>query len=121
MRRLLLPLAVTLALVLAGCTPLERTAYNTGVAAKAFLDSERATHPECATGATSTVCVDIAKAVAAKDLMLDALTVYCAGPTFPASCNPPAKGTPASAQAIAKLQGAISAYNQIAADLKAVK
>jgi len=115
-------LLLIVAVTLAGCTPLERQAYNVAVGAKAFLDSEKASHPECSTGATSTLCVDIAKAVAAKDVLLDALTVYCSGPAFASggACNPPAKGTPASTQAAAKLQAAISGYNQTAADIKAV-
>jgi len=109
------------AVILAGCSPLERNAYNTAVAAKAFLDSERKAHPECQTGATTTVCVDIQRAVGAKDLLIDAISAYCGGPNFNAggACDAPAKGTPAAAQAAAKLQAAIAAYNQTAADLKA--
>ena len=112
-----------LALLLAGCTPVERLAYNTAVAAKAFLDTEKLAHPECATGAASTVCADITKAVAAKDVLIDAITVYCAGPDFQngGACNPPAKGTPAAQQATAKLQAAITNYNQVAKDLQGVK
>lgn len=120
MRRLI-P-ALTMVLVLFGCTPVERTAYSTIVAAKAFLDSEKASHPECAT-ATSTVCVDLKKAVSAKDLLIDAAEVYCSSPTFDqngGACTPPAKGTPASQQAVAKLNAAIAAYNQAASDLKGV-
>ena len=107
-------------LILAGCTPVERTAYNTIVAAKAFLDQEKLSHPECTT-ATTTICVDLKKAVAAKDLMIDALEVYCAGPTFDTgtgACNAPAKGTAAYTQAVAKLNAAIANYNQTASDLK---
>jgi len=115
--------AMLLAIVLiAGCTPVERTAYNTVVAAKAFLDQEKLQHPECATVPGSTICVDLAKAVAAKDLLIDAITVYCSGPDFNAggACNAPQKGTAAYDQAVAKLQAAIANYNQIAGDLKAV-
>jgi len=110
-------------LFLAGCTPLERSAYNTVVAAKGFLDSEKQAHPECATGATSTVCVDIQKAVGAKDLLIDAITVYCSGPDFNngGACNAPDLHTAAGVQAEAKLRAAITNYKQIAADLKAVK
>ena len=106
-------------LFLVACTPVERSAYNTAVAAKAFLDTERKAHPECNPG-TSTVCLDIAKAVAAKDVLIDAISVYCAGPDFAngGACNAPAKGTPAAQQAVAKLQAAIANYNQAATDLK---
>jgi hypothetical protein len=118
-RAIFTSLAIIFTLSFSGCTPIERSAYNTAVAAKAFLDSERAQHPECATGTQSTICIDIAKAVGAKDVMLDALTIYCAGPNFPAQCAPPVKGTPAFDQAVAKLQAAIAQYNLTAADLKA--
>jgi hypothetical protein len=107
-------------LVIAGCTPVERTAYQTVVAAKSFLDSEKASHPECATVPESTICSDIQKAVGAKDALIDAITVYCSGPDFNTggSCNAPQKGTAAYDQAAAKLQAAIGLYNQAAADLK---
>ena len=110
-------------LLLAGCTPLERSAYNTVVAAKGFLDSEKQAHPECATGATSTVCVDIQKAVGAKDLLIDSITVYCSGPDFNngGACNAPDLHTAAGVQAEAKLRAAITNYKQIAADLKVAK
>jgi hypothetical protein len=126
-----LALLPAVALLLAGCplSPPERIAYETVVAAKAFTDKTKSQHPECnpATGtaptaATSTVCIDIAKAVSAKDALIDAAEVYCAGPDFNAvgACNPPAKGTPASTQALAKLNAAVAAYNKIAAELKGV-
>lgn len=123
MIRKIMLVAVALSGLMVACTPLERSAYNTAVAAKAFLDTEKKAHPECSTAATSTVCVDIAKAVAAKDVLLDALTIYCAGPDFAngGACNAPAKGTPAAVQASAKLQAAISNYKLVAADLKGVK
>lgn len=108
------------AVVLAGCTPLERTAYNTVVAAKAFLDKEKQQHPECATGSTSNVCVDIGKAVGAKDALIDAITVYCSGPDFNSggACQAPDVHSAAGVNAEAKLRAAIAQYNQTAADLK---
>jgi hypothetical protein len=113
---------LTVALLTAGCTPVERTAYNTAVAAKAFLDTEKKAHPECISGSTTAICVDIAKAVAAKDLLIDAITVYCSGPDFNngGACNAPAKGTNAYQVAISKLNAAIANYNQVAADLKKI-
>jgi hypothetical protein len=123
MPRLKTAVVLLAVLFIAGCTPLERQAYNTVVAAKGFLDSEKQAHPECATGATSTVCVDIAKAVQAKDLLISALEVYCAGPQFESGgvCQAPAKGTPAYEQAAAKLQAAIDNYNRISSELKGLK
>lgn len=118
-RKLLL---VPLVLFLAGCPAVERSAYNTVVAAKAFTDKTKSQHPECTIGNNSTVCVDLAKAVAAKDTLIDAIEVYCAGPNFNGggSCDPPAKGTSAYQQAVNKLNAAISTYGISEADLKGV-
>ena len=96
--------------------------YDLIVSAKGYLDSEKSQHPECST-TSSDVCGRISQAVGAKDVIIDALSSYCAGPVFDATggqgaCNPPAAGTPALTQAKAKVQSAINGYNQIAADLK---
>ncbi len=114
-------LILFLFLPLIGCTSLEKQAYNVIVGAKAFLDAEKKMHPECTTEST-TLCADLAQATRAKDGLIDAAEIYCSGPQFEAggACQPPAKGTPASDQAIAKLKAAISLYNQTAADLKGV-
>jgi hypothetical protein len=116
------PAMLVAMLLIAGCTPVERTAYNTVVAAKAFLDKEKLSHPECTNTPSSIICVDLQKAVAAKDVLIDAITVYCSGPDFNAggACNAPQKGTAAYDQAVAKLNGAIANWNQVSADLKAV-
>jgi hypothetical protein len=124
-KRIAIEVAILLAgacYLLAGCAvTIEGTAYKTIVAAKAFLDSERAARPECATLTNSTaICVDIRKAVGAKDLLIDATESYCGGPSFTAGgkCQAPAKGTPAATQGAAKIQAALDGYNQTAADLK---
>lgn len=109
---------------IAGCTPVERTAYNLVVGSKAFLDSVKAKHPECATNPQTVVCIDLRKATAAKDLLIDAGEAYCNESSFAATdttpCKPAAKGTPALDQATAALKAAISGYNQAQNDLKAV-
>lgn len=108
-----------------GCTPIERTAYNTVVAAKAFLDSVKSQHPACAsTVNTSTLCNDLRKATSAKDLLIDAGEAYChvdiLATTDTTPCNPATAGTPAYQQAIAALQQALSGYSQAEKDLKGV-
>lgn len=116
--------SLLLCLALVGCSPLERNAYNAFVAANASIKSLKANHPECATGnPSSSVCTLIVKATAAKDSLIDAASIYCAGPNFNAggSCDAPKKGTDAYAQAAPKLQAALSAWNQIAKDLQGVK
>jgi hypothetical protein len=120
MRKLLCAVAVAAILAVAGCTALEKSAYNTIVASNAFLKKAKAQHPECTTGATAQVCTLLSQATSAKDALIDATEVYCASPSFDqgGACTPPAKGSPASQQAIAKLQAAIAAYNQTAKDLQ---
>ncbi len=121
--KLLLPVALVLTLVAATCTPVEKQSYRTVVAAKAFLDSVKSQHPECVSGDnTSTLCVDLHKATAAKDALIDATTVYCSGPTFLVGgpCDAPSKDSPAFSQANAKLQAALANYQSIEADLKGV-
>lgn len=105
-----------------GCPAIEKNAYNTVVAAKAFTDKIKAQHPECTPGNSSTLCVDLVKATAAKDTLIDSIEVYCAGPNFNGggACDPPAKGTPAYEQVLSKLNASIASYNQTEVDLKAV-
>ncbi len=114
--------AVLACLVMTACTPIERQAYNTIVGAKAFLDSVRTQHSECLTSPTTPVCTDLTKATSAKDTLIDAVEVYCSSPAFEkgGACTPPAKGTPASDQALAKLKAALAGYNQTASDLKGI-
>lgn len=120
-RRNLVLVALVFSMFLAGCSPVERQAYNTIVAAKGFLDSLKSQHPECVS-ATSALCVDLKRATSAKDSLIDAVEVYCSGPQFEngGPCNAPAKGTPAAQQAADKLKAAIANYEQTEKDLKGV-
>lgn len=109
---------IPLALV-AGCTSIERQAYNTIVASKAFLDSVKVKHPECP-ATTSAVCTDLSQATAAKDALIDAVEVYCSSKSFDTAggeCTPPNKTDPASQQITDKLQSAMSVYAQAKSDL----
>lgn len=117
---LVLLLAVLPAIWLEGCTSVEQAAYKTVVASKAFLDSVKAKHPECAAGQATTLCADLRKATAAKDLLIDAGEAYCGGQQFDAGgpCQPPAKGTPQLAQMTAKLKAALAGYNQAEKDMR---
>jgi hypothetical protein len=122
-RRVVAILVVALATItLAGCPKLEQNAYNTVVAANAFVKDVRARHPECASSTSTTLCNDLARATSAKDVLIDALETYCAGPNFNTggACDAPAKGTPAAIQGTAKLQSALDSYKQAATDLKGV-
>ena len=118
LRKLLLLIPLSL---LIGCQPIERQAYNTVVASKAFLDSVKVAHPECP-AATSALCSVLTRATAAKDVLIDAGEAYCNVAQFDASdttpCNPPAKGTPAYQQVFDRLQSAMSIYKLTESDLK---
>lgn len=110
-------------LTLSGCPKTEQATYDAVVASTAFINKIMAAHPECQPGGNKTsVCQDLYKAVAAHNVLIDAIETYCAGPDFNGggACNPPAKGTPALTQATAKLQTAMSAYSQAEKDLKGV-
>ena len=117
-------LVILIALSLSGCPKAERVAYDTAVAAKAFTQSIHDKHPECDTVAnTMPVCVALRKAIAFKDLLIDAGEVYCGGNGFgqtkDAPCNPPAKGTPAFQLVSDKLNAAVANWRQADADLRA--
>lgn len=135
LRRMIFPLVwllVLVAILFAGCGPkqynanapsgpsLESVVYKIIVSSKAFIDSERKAHPECFNSQTTTFCSNLTRAVSAQNALVDAAEVYCSGPSFEAggACQPPQKGTPAFDQAAAKLQAAISAYEQIEKDVK---
>lgn len=120
-RRKIVLLILPLTLLINGCSPIEKQAYNTVVGAKAFLDSMKSQHPECST-ATSTLCVSLKRATGAKDALIDAVEVYCSSPAFlnGGPCTPPSKGTPASQQALDKLKAAITNYDQIESDVRKV-
>lgn len=107
-------------LMTTACTPLEKQAYRTIVSAKAFIDSEKSQHPECASQPTTSTCVMLRQATSSKDALIDAAEVYCASPSFDAGgpCTPAVKGTPAAQVATDKLKAAISGYNQIYKDMK---
>lgn len=115
--------AVVLALFVAGCSPIERQAYNVVVGAKGFLDAERKAHPECTSVGVSALCGKLSQAVSAKDGLIDAVEVYCSGPEFETggACQPPAKGSSALVQATAKIKAAIAIYEQAEKDLKGAK
>lgn len=120
---------------LSGCglahRPVEKNAYTVITGAKGFTDSIKAKHPECgmnpqpgiwiSTHTTTAPCPVLDKAIAAKDLLIDATEVYCGGPQFTAGgpCQPsPDKNT--AAIFAAKLQAAMTVYEQAEGDLKAV-
>jgi hypothetical protein len=108
-----------LALLTVACptsTPIEKTARDGIATAKGFLDSEKTQHQECI-GGSFPACDLINKAVAAKDVTIDALEAYCSGPAFDAGTGP---CTPQAALKD-KLTGALTNLNQTIADIKNLK
>ena len=119
-------------IALTGCSSLERQAYNVIVGSKAFTKSFSDKHPECGTRDANGkwiadpsnhagVCVAITKGIAAKDLLIDATEEYCASSDFDTggACNPPTSKT-LKAQLAAKVQAAITGYEQAETDLRAL-
>lgn len=123
--RKLLSLVPIMALLLCGFAcpgsqPLEQSARDAVATAKGYLDSAKQHHPECATAdataAASTNCAVIAKGVAAKDTVIDAVNIYCASPDYSSNggtCTPNKDLQP-------KLQEALSNLNQTITDVKAI-
>lgn len=111
-------LVLLLALGLAGCD-LAKSSRDGIASAKGALDKAKLEY-SCGTPSEGAVCGKIRQAVAVKDVAIDALSIYCSGPSFEAggACNGPAKGTSAAQQAADKLNAAMRQLNQIMADLK---
>ena len=123
--RLLYTLGVSLlAFAMMACPknqPLEMTARDGIAAAKGYLDSARAKHPECVmVGShavpTETKCALIFRGVAAKDLAIDALDAYCSSEAYQhqgGKCEPHADARP-------KLEAALANMDDVVKQVKAV-
>lgn len=103
-----------------GCTPVEKQAYQSVVAGKAFLDSVKSKHPECP--GPGVVCTSLVKATAAKDLIIDAGEAYCRVDAFPNTdttpCNPYPKGTDKYSLTFGALGSALRGWDQAETNLK---
>lgn len=109
------------AVFLAGCPKLEKDAYLTVVGSKAFLQQVNGDYGcNTATPKNPLICSIIPQAVAAKDALISAGEIYCAGKDFEngGPCNPPAKGTSGYDQAYQKLSAALVQYKQIESNLR---
>jgi hypothetical protein len=126
-RKILTSLSMTLILVLcfslAGCPKIEKDAYLAATGAKAFLDSVKSKHPECnQPNTTGDTCDYLRKAIAAKDVLIDAGEIYCGSAVFDngGACTPPDKKSPAYQTAQDKLRAALQSYEQVEKDLRTV-
>lgn len=107
-------LTLAMAVMLAGCPAIQNSARDGIATAKGFLDQERVSHPECASGSVSQVCTLIARGVHAKDVTIDALEQYCSGVAFDSgagTCTP-------NAPLKDKLNAALRDLDQIISDIK---
>jgi hypothetical protein len=116
----LVGLAVLLfALVACPQQPIEQTARDGIATAKGMLDDAKSRHPECQTDAVSKVCKILKTATSAKDTLIDALSLYCAGAPDPGAksfdeggpCKPDKSVGP-------RLSAAMKSLDQIMADAK---
>lgn len=103
-------------LSLTACPPIDEKTRDGVALAKGYLDSAKEKHPECAVPEThSAQCDVIAKGIAVKDSVIDALKVYCASESFDAggTCQP-------NKDALPKLKAALRDLNTIMADVKKI-
>lgn len=97
--------------------PIQATAMDVAATAKGYLDEAKKHHPECAPGVTApAVCGVLDRGTKAKDLLIDAVNVYCGSAEYDkgdVACTP-------NASAEDKLSSALTNMNQIMGDVKSV-
>lgn len=104
---------------LTGCDP-AKPARDSIAVAKGILITLQAQHQECKADPSPAICQNINRGVAAENLAIDALEVYCSGPEFDAGTGPcqPSPEKTLRENAARKLAAAITNLNQIIGDLK---
>jgi hypothetical protein len=102
-------------LFLVGCQPLQQTARDSVAVAKGVIETAQQEYlPRCLSSPTDTPCEIIKDAVAAQNLVIEALNLYCAGSdswVSGAPCNPTDAVEP-------RLREALSQLNIIIANVK---
>lgn len=114
MRRTVLTLfLVPLLLVMSACAPLENIAVDGIATAKGFIEDQQTQHlAECQAAPTKNVCQVINQSVAAQNLAIDALSIYCADAAFLADpdhapCHPVKDAAPKLQLALKNLSATI--------------
>ena len=109
--------------------PIELTAYDTIVSAKAYLGQVSLANMNCFDlkfkPGSGVLCANLKKAMAAKDLLIDAAGAYCNQSNFgivtnATGCQPGVKGTSAFNHALAALKLAMEDYKRAEGDLRKV-
>lgn len=109
------------ALVFTGCSSLENKARDAAAASQGFIEQAQRNHlAECqASPAKPFPCQVINQAVAAQNLLVDAVEQYCG---WPAGIQPPSGATnhvcAKNVSATQRLQAAVNSVNKILADYK---
>ena len=92
-RKLLMGALLVSMLLLAGCQPIEKSARDAIAGAKGVTDVlQEQYQAKCQADPTQSECAAINRAGAARNVAIDALEIYCAGPGFDAGtgpCEPP--------------------------------
>jgi hypothetical protein len=110
---------VGLCLLFVGCTSFEKSARDSVAAANGVLVVLQRQNGQCKLDPSQPVCQRIKQGIAAQNLAIDALEVYCSGPAFEAggACQPPSDPALKNAAEV-KLNAAIASLNTIVVDLK---
>lgn len=114
--RLLILLAM--ATILAACTDFETRSMKTVAAGSAFINDQAAQHKtECSANPALAVCVALARAAGGLNVAIDALEVYCGGPSYASNgqCQPNAAYQYKLAEALANFTNEISDVRSLVA------
>ena len=118
MKKLLTLVTVTACLVLAGCSPLEQQARNTGAALNGMIVAAQAKYQtSCAGNPNQSVCQKINNAVSAQNALVTSVELYCGWSTLAPPTDPNAVCTPVKS-AQAALTAAIANTATLTVELK---
>ena len=107
-------LAATLLLV--GCQPPENTARDSIAAAKGVIERAQTEYLDtCIANTAQRICNLINDGVAAQNLAIDALNLYCSGSNYLAggACQPNKEYLPRLQEALRNLDGIIAAIKEL--------
>ena len=104
-------------LFLVGCQPLQQTARDSIAVAKGVIETAQQEYlPRCLASPTDAPCEIIKDAVAAQNLVVDALNLYCAGEdswVTGAPCSPSMGVEPRLREALLRLDTIISNVKEL--------
>ena len=121
-RMLKVGLLLPILLLLGACDPLEKNARDSIAAAKGFIEKAQEHHAsECIAMPSKPLCAAITKAVAAQNVAVDALHLYCSGAPSAGNAAYDAGGPCAPSKGVEpRLRIAIRDLDRIIAEAKGV-